>query len=99
MELIEYFYVPADKIGLVLSYMNPCGWRFDNITPGEGDPIEKWYGQATSRDWDGHQPIFCLKEYNHSKKFFITSDLLMRANNQVATIRPFEDLKRKLGIQ
>lgn len=98
METIEYYNVPADKIGLVLCYLKPYGWLFDTFG-GSGDSIDKWYCQSTSRDWDGHQPVFRLKEYKESKMIAITSDLLMRANNQIDVVRPYKELKKKLGIQ
>ena len=98
METIKHYFVPADKIGRVLCYMKPYDWVSDD-TIGPGQPIDKWYCHATSMDWDGHVCIFRLKEYKEHKRVAITSDLLMKANNQVADILPFEELKKKLNIQ
>jgi hypothetical protein len=98
METIKHYFVPADKIGRVLCYMKPYGWVSDDAF-GQGQEIDKWYCHATSMDWDGHICIFRLREYKNKNKVAITSDLLMKANNQIADILPFEALKKKLNIQ
>lgn len=103
METIEYYHVPADKIGLVLCYMNPNGWLFDSGHHMAGDNIERHYVSATSRDWDGDKPVFTLREYEArgavSRLVSITSDNLLKANNTVVEVKSYEVLKKKLMIR
>lgn len=93
---ITYYNVPADKIGLALCYLNSYGWEFNLC--GNGVPIERYYIQATSRDWDGHQCIFRMEERTNCKLISTTSNLLMEANNQTDEVLSFEKFKHKYFI-
>lgn len=94
---INYFFVPADKIGLVLLHLDAYGWRFDECL-GCSAPIQKYYVQATSRDYDGHKCVFKLEEYKNYNLISITTDLLMAANKQNDEVRTYSDFKNKVGL-
>lgn len=97
MNKVKYYYVPPDKIGLVLCHLNSYGWKFDQVGTG-GISIEKQYIQATSRDWDGHKCIFKVEQWKDYKLISITSDLLMKANKKTDIIYSYEDFKKRVEL-
>lgn len=97
MDKINYYNVAPDKIGLVLCFLNSYGWKFDSAGTG-GVPIENQYIQATSHDWDGHECIFKVEQWKDYKFISITSNLLMRANNQTDKVYPYGEFKKRVGL-
>lgn len=89
----NYYNIPADKIGFVLSHLEACGWEFFEV-PHKRYPISKFYGSATSRNWDGHKPVFVMEEHSDYRDLSITSDLLMEANKDTSIIKSYDEFKQ-----
>ncbi len=97
MDKINYYNVPSDKIGFILSHLSSNGWEFNLVGVG-GIPIEKGYIQATSRNWDGHECVFKIEQWKDYKFIAITSNLLMKFNSQTDKVYSFAELKVRVGL-
>ena len=88
----NYYHIPADKIGFVLSHLESYGWEFFE-PPHARYPISKFYRSSTSKDWDGHKPVFVMEEHNDYRDLYITSDLLMKGKDE-SVIKSYYDFKQ-----
>ncbi len=89
----NYYHIPVDKLGFVLSKLELYGWEFCSSI-GIREPIENHYKAVTSRDWGSHNPVFVLKEHNDYRDLYITSDLVIKDNDETTIIKSYEDFKQ-----
>ncbi len=89
----NYYHIPADKIGFVLSQLELYGWEFCSSI-GIREPIENHYKSATSKNWDGHKPVLILTEYNDYRDLYITSDMVMKKSGDTSIIKSYEEFKQ-----
>lgn len=94
-EKINYYYVPADKIGHVLCHLNSYGWLWD-----DNSPIERYYISATSHDFwsEKNKCVFKVEQWKGQKEYkfiAITSDILLKEKG--IKIYSYDDFKKRVG--
>lgn len=67
-------------------------------------PMSVHFLNAINRDWEGHIPVLRVADFigedtgKRYKRITLTSDLLLKANNNTETIFEYEDLCRDLNF-
>lgn len=103
MESRKYYEVDANKLEQTLIELGKQDFLWREVLGG-GSPMSTHFMSAITRDWTGHIPVLQVENFigedtgKRYKFIQLTSNLLLKANDDNTPIHSYSELCRDLNL-